>query len=690
MATIFPNAPAGVLPPGVLRAFQFLKSLSDETMVWHHLAPWEENAPDFLILNARRQALLLKVSPASQARSAAQLLLMEGLAPALGAAEESVLAGFLERAHRVGISPGQYLTSAVLFPNLSARQIAESRPSDHLDTPAWLGKEALQPACLDLWEVLFTTQPLDDSRLEQLRALFVPEVVIPPALTVSASSRRELEAGLTHHLLDYDQEAALKADLNLPEQETGLGDALAGDFRLNLVNGVAGSGKTLILLYRLRLLYGLYPHKHFLVLTHNRPLNHDLQARFVYLNAALGGATSPDASLPEAITWETFNGWCRAHWPDDPPWVAPLGQARRERLLRAAWLEVARDQPGAGALGEDMLRSEISWIKDQPAFELQEYLDVERRGRGFRLPRPQRQLVLAVLQRYEERLRRTHSLDWHDVPRRMLEFLESGRVAAPAYDVILVDEAQFFAPLWFEILRRLLKPRSGHLFLAADPTQGFLRRGASWKSLGLEVRGHSFRLKRSYRTTREILDFATLFYRGRLPVDGDEEEILAPDLLNMPNGALPYLIQLKSPQDEVARAANEIAALVEQGVPRRDILALHAGWQGAQQLVRALERRLGRGAAGDPKQLYPGNYVRVTTLNAGTGLESPIVFLLGLHALFEQENSLRLSDAEREQLVLENTRKVYMAITRAGQRLVFTYVGELPPALQGLAAQGAS
>ena len=204
------------------------------------------------------------------------------------------------------------------------------------------------------------------------------------------------------------------------------------------------------------------------------------------------------------------------------------------------------------------------------------------------------------------------------------------------------------------------------------------------------MRGHSFRLKRRSRPTRELLSFAPLFYRGRLPVDGDEEEILVPDLLNMPNGALPYLIQLKSPQDEVARAANEIAALVEQGVPRRDILALHAGWQGAQQLVRALERRLGRGAAGDPKQLYPGNYVRVTTLNAGTGLESPIVFLLGLHALFEQENSLRLSDAEREQLVLKTTRKVYLAITRAGQRLVFTYVGELPPALQGLAAQGAS
>jgi len=95
-----------------------------------------------------------------------------------------------------------------------------------------------------------------------------------------------------------------------------------------------------------------------------------------------------------------------------------------------------------------------------------------------------------------------------------------------------------------------------------------------------------------------------------------------------------------------------------------------------------LERRLGKNAALDPKETYPGDYVRVTTLNAGTGLESPIVFLVGLHELFEQEQSLRLSDEERETLILENTRKVYMAATRAGQRLVFSYIGELPGVLK--------
>ena len=82
------------------------------------------------------------------------------------------------------------------------------------------------------------------------------------------------------------------------------------------------------------------------------------------------------------------------------------------------------------------------------------------------------------------------------------------------------------------------------------------------------------------------------------------------------------------------------------------------------------------------KDNYPGNYIRVTTINAGAGLESPIVFLVGLRLLFEAEQSLRLSDEEREGLIRDNTRKLYMAATRAGQRLVLSYSGELPEALK--------
>jgi len=90
-------------------------------------------------------------------------------------------------------------------------------------------------------------------------------------------------------------------------------------------------------------------------------------------------------------------------------------------------------------------------------------------------------------------------------------FVEDKKTELPQYDVILVDKAQFFAPLWVSLIQKVLKPQNAHLFLVADPTQGFLGRKTTWKSLNLDARGRSHQLWRSYRTTREIMQVATLF-----------------------------------------------------------------------------------------------------------------------------------------------------------------------------------
>ncbi len=676
MAYLFPPTPAGALPPHVLRAFNFFKSLPERFIIWHHLAPWQPQAPDFLVLYEQQRALLVKVSPAAagEAHPASQLLLLDNERPPLGAAERQVLQGFVQD---LPARLQERLPGVVLFPNIPDKSVQLSRPADEPAGITWLGREALG-ADSAAWERLASAAPLlDPAAVERLRSAFSPEIVVCPSLSVRQPTPRRLEAGLTGFLLDYNQEAAVKADLDLPAEE----QALARRFRLNLVNGVAGSGKSLILLYRLRLLHALYPGWRFLVLTHNRALNRDLQARFYRLN---GG-------LPENITWETFYGWLYSHWPAQPKWIEPLGARRRMSFIRAVWLGLFKETP---EISEELLRLEFDWIKDQLVFDRAAYLQAERRGRGVRLAPAQRELIYTAFERYQALLKDRKVVDWGDPPRRMWQFIQAGQVDLPEYEAVLVDEAQFFAPVWFEIVRRLVRPHSGHLFLSADPTQGFLRYGASWKSLGLDVRGHSYHLQRSYRTTRQILDFATLFYRQRLRREdaaeggaaNDPDDELVPDLLDMPGGVVPQVIPLDSPQDEITRVANEITSLVKQGVPRQDILVLHANWEGAGALISVLERKLGKLAAADPKEQYPGNYVRVTTLNAGTGLESPLVFLVGLHELFEEEQSLRLSDDDRQALIQENTRKVYMAATRAGQRLVFTYVGPLERSLAALLA----
>jgi hypothetical protein len=665
MATIFPENPVGALPPEVIKTFRILKSLPDDFQIWHHLAKWETDAPDFLIRNPHNQVWLIMVSSASAqaAHPAAQLLLMEAEQPPLGEAEEACLQDFLCEVEQTfkETKPPQF-RAVVLFPNIESQKLKRARPKTTNAAILWWGQEDLKAEHIRREMQSDTQLSLSESQWEWLRRVFTPEVFVPPDLTVRKAPERKLAAELTGFLLDYDQEAALKTDLSLE----GGGEALAQDFRLNLINGVTGSGKSLILLYRLRLLDELFVGKRFLVLTHNRPLIRDLEARHFRLT----GRTADN------IDWHTFNGWCHSHWPETERWVSPIGKARRQAVLR----EIRQQVLPSLRLTTEMLRSEVDWIKDNAITSTDEYLAADRRGRGFALNQGQRLQVFHAMQQYQRRL--SPGLDWADVPLHMRHFIREGRVQPQRYDVVLVDEAQFFAPVWFEIVQTLVKPQSGHLFLAADPTQGFLRQGVSWKSLGLAVRGHSHLLKRSYRTTRAILDFATRFYQARLPEDAEAVDILTPDLHQMPPGSPPLIISLTSPQDEISRVSNEIAALVLEGMPYRDILVLHANARGCEQIIRAIEKKLGRGAALDPKDSYPGNYVRVTTINAGTGLEAPVVFLMGLHQYFEKENSLRLSEDDRVELVLSNTRKIYMAATRAGQRLVMTYVGAYPDVLK--------
>lgn len=655
MARILPDTPPRVGSSEVIKIFNALKKLPDEYCVWHNMNFDKQNAPDFLLLHADGRALLMMVSSATSrdAKFAGQLTLMESEPMPLGYPEHERLASFISS---LDFPKAKEIRTLIVFPNISNEQLQKSA-SQPIQTH-WVGRDVMQEDAG--WEDLLSPVPLDDISQEKLRQRFTPEVIVPETMTVRPVTERRREAGLADYLLDYDQELAVKSDLDLPDE----GQSVSSDFRLNIINGVAGSGKTLILLYRLRLLYRNFHNKRFLVLTHNRPLSHDMQSRFTRL----------ENQEPENIEWQTFNGWCRKYWPKGERWLDPLSIKGRQRVIDAVWHKHLKDT----SISAPMFLGEIDWLKDQIPITRKEYLSIERRGRGFSLNADQRHRMFDAVKEYQKELEGRNTLDWGDVPQRLWKFIQQGKVELPCYDFILIDEAQFFAPIWISLILKLLIPKNSHLFIVADPTQGFLGRGTSWKSLGLEARGRTHLMRRSYRTTREIMDFATLFYRRRL-ADEKDDDILAPDLLNMPNGAFPQIIPLTSPQDEIIRVANEVADFVKKGMPKRHLLVLHTN--GVDDLIQAIEARLGKGSAIDPKETYPGDYVRVTTYNAGAGLESPIVFLAGLRDMFEEEQSLRLSDSERETLIRDNTRKLYMAATRAGQRLVITYVGEIPKEL---------
>ncbi|MCX7976821.1 MAG: hypothetical protein N2646_07075, partial [Bellilinea sp.] len=367
MAPILPQTPPSLLPAETLTVFRSLKSLPDSYFIWHHLAPWQPDAPDFLMITRQAQALLIKVSSAKrdQMSVAAQLRLIEDHSPPPGIVEETVLINFRRSLNLAEDAP---LGLLVIFPNISQTQLNSSRPASSAAEIKWAGREILQAEGEAIWRQFFPERSLSFAQIQTLRERFTPEIVVPPELTVRQQDPHRLEAGLTSFLLDYNQESVLKSGLELPEAN----EALTRDFRVNIINGVAGSGKTLILLYRLRLLYHLYPNRQFLVLTHNRPLNHDLQNRFYRL----------EGKQPETIEWATFTHWCYQLWKNSQvPWTDPLSYHKRTHLLEQIWWE----RLASSSIPLQLFISEVDWIKDQLPMSLDDYLRADRRGRGFAL-----------------------------------------------------------------------------------------------------------------------------------------------------------------------------------------------------------------------------------------------------------------------------------------------------------------
>lgn len=119
---------------------------------------------------------------------------------------------------------------------------------------------------------------------------------------------------------------------------------------------------------------------------------------------------------------------------------------------------------------------------------------------------------------------------------------------APAYDAILVDEGQDYRPLWWNTLRRFLKP-GGEMLMAADGTQDIYGTAGAWTDdamTGAGFRGNWTRLDVSYRLPPEavplVRSFADRFMPGTeidLPLQNQAEFDLAPCRLRWVQCAAP-------------------------------------------------------------------------------------------------------------------------------------------------------
>jgi len=512
---------------------------------------------------------------------------------------------------------------------------------------------------------------LDEVEAQLLLGSFFPEAEIPAVCTTRRHFNRDNSAKLTRFFLDSQQEWASKLDLELPQEQM----EAVKDLSVRLINGVAGSGKTLIAINRALMLADIFPSQRILILIHNTPVVADIKEK---IYRSRGG-------IPSNLEINTFSSWAHQQWRN-------VFQARLEmpgipvvpaliKHNRASWPDLKQT--------EEQLQEEFDFINDSLIISVEHCINTSRSGRGFALRKTEREQIWALYEAVTSTLNSCGQRMWSAFPREICLSNENRRLQK--YNHILIDEAQFFAPSWFQVVK-LTVESDGHLFLCADPNQGFMKNRLSWKSVGLDVAGRTKKLRKSYRTTQAILEAASRALAQF--VQGDPEDYLEPDFTGMEPGTPPFLIYVDTPQDAVDRVTNELTAIIDEGqLPLASLLVIYGDNIQKKLLYELLEKRVGHRKVWwlnksehkkEPPSGYGKDYLRMANLDTATGLEASVVFLVGVDSLLSESGIPGQSKDELDARAEENGRKLYMAMTRAGQRLVMVAAQKLPASIENL------
>lgn len=345
----------------------------------------------------------------------------------------------------------------------------------------------------------------------------------------------------------------------------------------------------------------------------------------------------------------------------------------------ACWSQ-AQAQTGIDDWDLNFIRQEWEAVVQANGLEtLQEYLRTPRFGRRVKLSRPQRARLWQVFAAYREAMAQRGKWEWEDVSREARRYLEEHHVVLP-YRAVVVDEAQDFREEDWRLVRAMVPEGPNDIFLVGDAHQRLYGRKLVLTRLGLNIRGRASRLRINYRTTEQIRDWAVAMLHGLEVDDLDGGTDTQAGYKSLRSGPPPEVRCLATAQEEGAFLLETIEKELQTRQPEEICLVARTS-----ALVQSYGSLLE--TAGIPHVVLtkhsdegaPG--VRVATIHRVKGLEFPCLIVAGAN-----KGVLPLAgQSDEEGSEAKERCLLYVAVTRARDRLVVTTSGAPSPYLLGLA-----
>ena len=738
MPTIIMSKPASKLEPSLKKkAFAFLEKLSeDDTSPGLHIEPIN-NSADAKVRTGRvdqsYRAVLFRVAgtdepvyvfygiwPHDEAIAVAKKTRLT-VNPVNGVAEISTVAEAPVPIRSVAAAPlagrGSMPTSAVVPPLLVNLGLDRKDLVDVLGIDESLAARALaaidENALMALAENAVEWQGL--ALLDLATGASVAEVQDQlslgeaPTVEAAASDADRLVEGLRHpaaqmsfawiennaelrRVIEGGDFSAWRVFLH-PEQRKYARRSYSGPFRLS---GGAGTGKTVVVLHRTRMLARREAGSRILVTTYTANLADQIRADLDRLDPSLPAA--PDLGSPgvavrgiDAIAYEVLRSAGSDAATDAEAVLGVATTALISRTLGAAWNE-ALDAAGQGLPAA--LRSSAFFAAEYSQVVLpnqitsrEAYYKVRRPGRGVALDRAKRAAVWDVIEAYRAQGRIAGTVDFPEAATIAAVYLQRRAFLAGEYvaDHVLVDEGQDLGPAHWLLMRALVGEHADDLFIAEDSHQRIYGQRTVLSQFGIRIVGRSQRLTLNYRTTAQNLGYAMSVLEGAEYVDLESGEESTAGYRSSRSGPVPILIPCATLTEELDRAAELILRWVAETTDAPETIAVLVREQRQRdRLVSGLAERGVTLRAVDREHIKPGQPVAMTMHRAkGTEFSKVLLFGIDQGAIPRPLRDEQYAEDAWADALLRERSLLYVAATRARDELALSWSGDpsqlLPP-----------
>ena len=445
------------------------------------------------------------------------------------------------------------------------------------------------------------------------------------------------------------------------------------------VSGGGGTGKTVAAIHRLKKLTAS-PVSKVLFTTFTKALTQNLEQILIGMDLPSGRY---DLNNIDAVIFEIAKTYTIL--PENFKVVDYLSENKGVEM----WTQIVDDS--LTEFDADFLYSEyLEVIVFNNIVNSDTYLKQSRIGRTKSLSRKQRMEIWTLAEKYKEEKAKYNYVDRSELFNIVANYLNSMKIHP--YTHVIADEIQDFSNPELRFLRALVAEGPNDLFLVGDPFQRiYNNRRINFSLTGINIRGvRSKRLRVNYRTTEEIKKVAVSVVKGCSYDDfeGNSESITG--YVSLMHGEYPTY-QLF---DNLEKELDAIVAFIEdcllKGVSLSEI-AVTAKDKDALKQVQSVHHnknihyRINRGKE------WVGDLdgVRLCTFHSIKGLEFKVVILTNVNDRTMPVNPESYLLARMDRLAQKNylltlRSLLYVAITRAQQKVLITGVGKKTEILQGL------